>query len=329
MAHSAAGGLNSAKKRVVFLGTPEVAAIVLEELLQASKAEKATFEIAAVVSQPGKPKGRGNKAVPIPSPVEQLARQHCVPDDSILCPKSAKEPAFLEALTALQPDLAVTAAYGNMLPTAFLSIPKHGTLNIHPSLLPQYRGAAPVQRALQDGVGVSGVSVAFTVLKCDAGPVFLQEQVAVPEDEEAPQLLERLFRRGAQLLVANLDKVWSGEAAQVAQPQDDLKATHAAKISKEESQLDFGKPATVLHNQVRAFSGWPALFELLPSVVATRLGYGLLLHLTVLPGSVWIRNSSSGNVMYRFGEPKKNGTKGDERGRKQSDHPEAAALAAN
>uniref|UniRef100_A0A383VFK5 Methionyl-tRNA formyltransferase, mitochondrial n=1 Tax=Tetradesmus obliquus TaxID=3088 RepID=A0A383VFK5_TETOB len=247
----------------MFMGTPEVAAIVLEELLKASQQEGCSFEVAAVVSQPGKPKGRGNKGLPTPSPVEQLARQHNIPDDAILCPKSAKEPAFLEAVTAMQPDLAVTAAYGNMLPTAFLNIPKHGVLNIHPSLLPQYRGAAPVQRAVQDGAATTGVSVAFTVLKCDAGPIFLQETAAVPEDEQAPEMLDRLFKQGAQLLVNNMERVWSGEAKQVASQQDEAQATHAAKLTKEESQLDFRQSARVLHNKVRAFAGWPGTFAAL------------------------------------------------------------------
>ncbi|KAI8471050.1 MAG: methionyl-tRNA formyltransferase [Monoraphidium minutum] len=246
------------KQRLVFLGTPEVAAIVLEELLTAAKAPDASFEVAVVVSQPGKPKGRGNKAVPVPSPVEQLARAAGVPDDRILCPKTARDPAFLEALSALRPDLCVTAAYGNMLPAAFLSIPRRGTLNIHPSLLPRYRGAAPVQRALQDGVAETGVSVAFTVLACDAGPVLEQRAAAPGADEAAPALLERLFRLGARLLVARLGDVWSGAAAGAAAPQDEAAATHAPKLSKEEAAMDFSsKSAQELHNQVRAFAPWP------------------------------------------------------------------------
>ncbi|KAF6255994.1 methionyl-tRNA formyltransferase [Scenedesmus sp. NREL 46B-D3] len=260
---AAVNNAGTSKKRVVFMGTPEVAAIVLEELLLASQQQGASFEVAAVVSQPGKPKGRGNKGLPTPSPVEQLARQHNMPNEAILCPRSAKEPAFLEAMRAMQPDLAITAAYGNMLPTAFLNIPKHGVLNIHPSLLPQYRGAAPVQRAVQDGVATTGVSVAFTVLKCDAGPIYMQEEAAVLEDEQAPELLNRLFKQGAQLLVGNLERVWSGEAAQLAQQQDEAQATHAAKLAKEEAQLDFQQPARVLHNKVRAYAGWPGTFAVL------------------------------------------------------------------
>lgn len=163
---------------------------------------------------------------------------------------------FLEALAALQPDLCVTAAYGNMLPQRFLDTPRHGTLNIHPSLLPRYRGAAPVNRALEAGDAATGVSLAFTVRACDAGPVLAQREVALAGDEQAPELLCALFEAGTALLVDALPAVWAGEAGRAAVAQDEAAATHAAKMRKEDAWLDFARPAAALHNQVRC----PRLF---------------------------------------------------------------------
>lgn len=158
---------------------------------------------------------------------------------------------FLNALTDLQPDLCVTAAYGNMLPQRFLKLPRYGTLNIHPSLLPRYRGAAPVNRTLENGDAVTGVSVAFTVRACDAGPVLAQEELALCGDEQAPEVLRALFEAGTALLVRSMPLVWSGEAERVKVPQDEAAATHAPKMSKDDAWLDFGRSAADLHNQVR------------------------------------------------------------------------------
>eukprot|EP01025_Chloroclados_australasicus_P042215 TRINITY_DN44935_c0_g1_i1.p1 TRINITY_DN44935_c0_g1~~TRINITY_DN44935_c0_g1_i1.p1 ORF type:complete len:262 (-),score=31.15 TRINITY_DN44935_c0_g1_i1:67-828(-) len=144
-----------------------------------------------------------------------------------------------------------------MLPQRFLDIPRFGTLNIHPSLLPLYRGAAPVNRTLENGDQEAGVSVAFTVLACDAGPILAQEKRSLTGNEQAPELLEDLFQLGTDLLVSKLPLVWSGEAAAAAAPQDDSRATHAPKLSSCDAYLDFRQPATVLHNKVRGFAGWP------------------------------------------------------------------------
>ncbi|GAX75937.1 hypothetical protein CEUSTIGMA_g3380.t1 [Chlamydomonas eustigma] len=246
------------KKRIVFLGTPEVAAESLQTLYTHTKSGESLFQICAVVSQPGKPRGRGNKNMPVPTPVEQAARDLGFGEDTILCPTSAKEESFLSTLRDLQPDLCITAAYGNMLPQSFLDIPQLGTLNIHPSLLPKFRGAAPVQRAVQAGVDETGVSVAYTVLRCDAGPVLAQEKIAMDPDIMAPELLSQLFRLGTQLLIRNLPAVYEGRGLELATPQDEAAMVHAAKLTKEESNLDFTScSATALHNKVRAFAGWP------------------------------------------------------------------------
>jgi methionyl-tRNA formyltransferase len=264
---SAAG----ARRRLVFLGTPEVAASALEALLDAAASPDAEFEVHAVVSQPGRPRGRGRSksGPPPPSPVAEAAMARGVPEERILCPVKANDPAFLDALRDMAPDLMVTAAYGNFLPQKFLDIPKLGTLNIHPSLLPQFRGAAPVQRALERGVDVTGVSVAYTVLEMDAGPVLRRVERPLDGDEKHDQLLAELFQTGANALLEVLPRVWSGEvsATDGATPQSELgEISHAPKVSVDESVLDFvGSDARTLHNKVRGFAGWPgtkATFEI-------------------------------------------------------------------
>ena len=164
---------------------------------------------------------------------------------------------FLRQLVALKPDLCVTAAYGNMLPQRFLDIPAFGTINIHPSLLPRWRGAAPVNRCLEAGDSETGVSLAFTVLACDAGPVVSQRKVELSGEEQAPDLLLGLMVQGTELLVESLPRIWSGEAAATAAAQDAGAATHAAKMDKSEAVLDFAQTADELHNKVRGFAGWP------------------------------------------------------------------------
>lgn len=161
------------KRKVVFLGTPDVAAISLELLLQASRegggSQGATFEIVRAVCNP--PARAGRKKTLNPCPVQTLAESKGI---AVMTPTTARDEAFLAELEALQPDLCVTTAYGQFLPRRFLDIPKFGTLNVHPSLLPRYRGASPVQRCLEAGEAETGVTVAFTVLKMDAGPVVRQ-----------------------------------------------------------------------------------------------------------------------------------------------------------
>ena len=246
------------KYSIVFLGTPDVAASVLTTLHRASSSPGSTFHLSAVVSQPGKPKGRGNKTTPVPTPVEEAARSLGLPQDSILCPSSAKDEAFLSRMRELKPDLCITAAYGNILPQRFLDIPRLGTLNIHPSLLPKYRGAAPVQRAMQDGCPRSGVSVAYTVLKCDAGPILAQQEVEIDPEIQAPELLAQLFDVGARLLLDKLDNVFQGRGGDLAWPQDESQVVHAAKLTKEEGRLNLrSSTAQELHDKVRAFAGWP------------------------------------------------------------------------
>lgn len=246
------------KLKLVFLGTPEVAAGVLAKLLDASQENDSFFEVSAVVTQPPSSRGRGRrKDKPLPSPVAQMALDRNFPGDRILSPESARDENFLELLKDLSPDVCVTAAYGNVLPKTFLSIPSRGTVNIHPSLLPLYRGASPVQRALQDGVSETGVTVAFTVRAMDAGPIIAVEKVSVDSLIKAPELLQGLFDRGTKLLLKNLSSILDGTAEREAQDQDHSMASHASKVSADEGLLVFTETAERLHNTVRAFAGWP------------------------------------------------------------------------
>ncbi|XP_022948301.1 uncharacterized protein LOC111452018 isoform X1 [Cucurbita moschata] len=253
---SSSSSVFSKKKPLVFLGSPQVSTTVLDALFNASFAADAAFEVAAIVTQPPSRRDRGRKMMP--SPVAQYALDKGFSSDLILTPEKAGEDKFLSTLKALQPELCITAAYGNILPTKFLNIPALGTVNIHPSLLPLYRGAAPVQRALQDGVKETGVSLAFTVRALDAGPVIAFEKFEVDEQiKQAPDLLALLFLEGSKLLIRELPSILDGSAEKKAQPQDESKATNAPKIAPDEAWLSFDQEAYVLHNKVRAFAGWP------------------------------------------------------------------------
>ncbi|XP_028785534.1 uncharacterized protein LOC114741434 isoform X2 [Neltuma alba] len=281
--------LSTKKKSLVLLGSPQVSATVLDALLNASSASDSLFEVAAIVTQPPARRDRGKKL--LPSPLAKYALDRGFSSDFIFTPERAGEDNFLSNLKVLQPDLCITAAYGNILPSKFLNIPPLGTVNIHPSLLPLYRGAAPVQRALQDGVKETGVSLAFTVRELDAGPIIANERFEVDDQIKAPDLLSQLFFEGSKLLVRELASIFDGSARVKAQPQDHNKATLAPKINPEESWLSFDQEALVLHNKVRAFAGWPGtrakvLVEkngeqktLELKIITTRVG----IHRSVLP----------------------------------------------
>jgi len=220
--------------KVVFLGTPEVAAESLNTLAHAAK-ESGTFELCAVVTQPAQLLGRGSKRQLSPSPVAEAAGKLGIP---VHTPERAKDEDFLAALEAIQPDLCVTAAYGQWLPHRFLAIPRCGTLNIHPSLLPRWRGASPVQRALQAGDTETGVSVLWTVAKMDAGPVAAVGRRALQGDEKAPELLQELFLRGTRLLIELLPAIWSGDCRPATScQQDEACSMPADKISVGEAQV--------------------------------------------------------------------------------------------
>ena len=267
------------------MGTPEVARDALEQLVRsldepdpAAGTAAAPFYVAAVVTQPPAPSGRRRSTALQPSPVHQYAEE--VLQVPVYTPGSVRhDEVFLHDIAhQLAPDLVVTAAYGQWLPTRFLHIAPLGTLNIHPSLLPQYRGAAPVQRALLDGVRETGVSIVRSVREMDAGPIVLQERVPVDEEVQAPQLLQQLFLLGARLLAQSiLRRAGMERVVNIAEmdallgtvrEQQHAHATHAPKLGKADARLTFCETATRVHNRVRALAGWPGTWvdvQVLPS----------------------------------------------------------------
>lgn len=243
------------KKRVVFLGTPSVAANSLSRLYNASTiVSNSNFELISVVTQPPASAGRNKKLTK--SSVHELAEKLKLP---VFYPQNAKDVSFLESLEGMNVDLFITAAYGNYLPKRFLNIAKFGTINIHPSLLPKYRGAAPVQRCLENGDLVTGVTVLYSVAKMDAGPILYQQTYPLRGDETSTQVLDECFALGTQALINLLPAIFDGTAKTT--EQDDANAISAPKINITEGLIDFAdQTALQIHNKCRAFSDWPGTY---------------------------------------------------------------------
>ena len=245
--------------RIVFMGTPEFAVPTLSEILDAG------HQVVAVYSQPPRPAGRG-MATRV-SPVHAFAEKSGVP---VMTPASLKTGAAQDAFNALDADVAVVAAYGLILPKPILNAPKHGCLNLHASLLPRWRGAAPIQRAVMAGDAETGVMVMAMEEGLDTGPVCLAERVAIGADQTAGELHDELARLGADLVVRALAALERGSLECVAQP--DAGVTYADKIDKSETRIDWSRPAAEIHNMIRGLSPWPgAWFELKAAGKAERV----------------------------------------------------------
>ncbi|KAL7549155.1 hypothetical protein ACHAWF_012420 [Thalassiosira exigua] len=246
------------RARLLFLGTPDVAASSLRTLHDRTLTDPACpYRIVGAVTQP--PKRRKRRGKSISSPVGAAAEELGI---EVLTPERARDEKFLEEVEEMDVDVCVTAAYGQYLPKRFLRAPKFGTLNIHPSLLPRWRGSSPVQRSLEAGDNPVGVSVLFTVSKMDAGPIVAQESLEIDENESATTLLPTLFEMGTALLVDALPKVIEGEIdMETATAQDEALATEAGMIDSSEGQLwPRNMTAAQCHNRVRGFSMWPGTF---------------------------------------------------------------------
>lgn len=230
--------------RLVFFGTPEFAVPTLRAML-ASR-----HEVVGVVTQPDRPRGRGQQVVA--SPVKQLAQQHALP---VLQPDRLKDETFLEAYRAWKPDLGVVAAYGKILPALVLSTPPLGLLNVHASLLPRFRGAAPIHRAVMAGDTETGVSIMGVVQALDAGPVFATVTRPIGPDDTSVEVERDLADLGAALLIDVIDAVTRGTAAP--EPQNDSGATYAERLQKPEGQIDWARSAQDIHNLVRGLQPWP------------------------------------------------------------------------
>ncbi len=230
--------------KIIFAGTPEFAATALKALLTRS------HQVVAVYTQPDRPAGRGRKLQP--SPVKQLALEH---DIEVRQPVKLKDPADQEALADLQADLMVVAAYGLLLPQAVLDAPRLGCINIHASLLPRWRGAAPIQRAILAGDEESGITIMQMEAGLDTGPMLHTLKTPILQDDTGGSLHDRLADLGARALLESLGGI--AEGSLIAHPQDDELATYAKKLEKGESRVDWTQPAAVIDRQVRAFNPWP------------------------------------------------------------------------
>ena len=234
--------------RILFMGTPEFARDQLTALWENKDANG--WEIVGVLSQPDKPKGRGYKL--IPTPVKEYAESIGL---DVYQPTTLRDDAFAELLAKLDPELIVVAAYGKILPRNVLDYPKYGCINVHGSHLPAYRGAAPIQRAIMDGLAVTGNTIQFMADGIDTGDMIAKDEVVIGENEDFGSLYDRMGKSGGKLLVSVIPMIENGTV--VRQVQDDALATYASKIEKTECALDFSMSAQALHNKIRALSPAP------------------------------------------------------------------------
>jgi methionyl-tRNA formyltransferase len=230
--------------RIVYFGTPEFAVPTLERLI-ASR-----HQVIAVVSQPDRPKGRGQKLQP--TPTRAAAERHHIP---VLQPQRIRSGEFLASIASLRPDLGVVAAYGRILPDELLAIPRLGMINVHGSMLPAYRGAAPVHRAVIAGDAETGVTIMRVVRELDAGPMLAMRRRPIGPDETSADVERALAELGAPLLLDVVEDLAAGRATETA--QDDALATYAPKIQRAEGAVDWSQPAAAIHNLVRGLQPWP------------------------------------------------------------------------
>ena len=235
---------------IVFFGTPAFAVPTLETLL------RSRHPVRGVVTQPDRPQGRGQRVAE--SPVKQLALAHGVP---VIQPDRLRDPAFLDALRGWAPDLGVVAAYGKLIPEGVLAIPSHGIINVHASLLPKYRGAAPVHRAVIDGEPETGVTIMRVEKQLDAGPMLAVARRAIGLDETSDLVERDLAQLGAPLLMDVVEQIANGTARE--ELQDATLCTYAPKITKEEGLIDWTLPASSIHNRVRGLYPWPRAYTYL------------------------------------------------------------------
>lgn len=231
--------------KILFMGTPDFAVPSLQALINGG------HEIVGVFTQPDKPKNRGMKLQP--PPVKVLALEHGIP---VFQPTKLRDGTALETIQGLAPDLIVVAAYGRILPQEILDYPRLGCINVHSSLLPKYRGSAPIHWAVLNGDRETGVTIMKVVLALDAGDILAQSVTPIDPDETVETLHDRLADLGAKLLVETVVKITDGTV--VSTPQQEDLVTHAPMLSRALSAMDFTRPARELHNQVRGLIPWPA-----------------------------------------------------------------------
>ena len=233
--------------RLIFMGTPDFAVFSLNALIEAG------HEIVAVVTQPDKPKGRGYTLTP--PPVKVCAAERGIP---VYQPSTLKDEAFASLLAELNPEAIVVVAYGKILPESVLRFPKYGCINVHGSLLPEYRGAAPMQRAIMDGKAVTGITTMYMDVGLDTGDMLLKKEIAIEENDNFETIHDKLGVCGGDLIVQTMEMLQSQTAPRI--PQDESLATYAAKITKDDCRLTFDADATEVHNRIRGLSPVPLSF---------------------------------------------------------------------
>jgi len=234
--------------KVLFWGTPDFAVKSLKALIESN------HEVVRVITQPDKPRGRGQKIQP--TPVKEKALKHNIP---VFQPEKIKNnQEILETIKKLNPDISVVVAYGKILPEEIINIPKYKTINVHASLLPEYRGAAPIQRAIMEGKDETGVCIMEIIKELDAGDVYACREVEITEDDDIISLHDKLAEEGARLLIEVLDKIEKEEIDK--KPQNHEKATYAKPIEKPEGKIDFSRSAKEIFNQIRALKVWPKAY---------------------------------------------------------------------
>jgi methionyl-tRNA formyltransferase len=235
------------KLRIVFMGTPDFAVACLDMLV----AEK--YDVVAVVTQPDRPKGRGQKLGQ--SPVKEAALAYGLP---VLQPNKVREAEFQAQMSLLKPDLIVVVAFGQLLPKVMLDLPPLGCINVHASLLPYYRGAAPIHWALINGEEVTGVTTMYMDVGMDTGDMILKAEVPIAENATTGMIHDELKESGAQLLGETIQLIATQQAPRTVQPH--AQATHASMLTREMEAIDWKKPASAIHNLVRGFNPWPGSY---------------------------------------------------------------------
>lgn len=235
---------------VVFMGTPEFAVPSLKTLIEEG------YNVVAVVTQPDRPKGRKRELTPPPVKVE--AMNHGIP---VFQPNKLRDPAAVEHIRGLQPDLIVTAAYGQILPKSLLVIPQHGCINVHGSLLPKYRGGAPIQHAIMNGEQVTGVTIMYMAEGLDTGDMISRVEVPITDEDTSGTIFDKMSVAGAELLRRTLPDLLAGRITAV--PQNNAEATYAANINREDERIEWSRSSLALFNQIRGLNPQPGAFTLL------------------------------------------------------------------
>lgn len=232
--------------KIVFMGTPDFSTGVLEMLIQ-------EYDVIAVVTQPDRPVGR--KKILTPPPVKKVALEHNIP---VYQPEKLNNSSELEEIINLKPDLIVTAAFGQLLPKSLLDAPKHKAINVHASLLPKYRGGAPIHYAVMNGEKKTGITIMYMAEKLDAGNIISQDEVEILENDIVGEVHDKLATLGTELLKKTLPTIFNGTNDSIV--QDDSLATFASNISREDERIDWTKDAQTIHNHIRGLSPWPVAY---------------------------------------------------------------------